>query len=260
MSKDRLYHYAIARYVPDPVRNEPRNIGIVLFDENLEDYRVQFTTNFKSKLGHLLWDSDRELIAEYVKYFQQLAPSTKESILSTLSQATGKFQFSDVRAVVATNADAEFNFLYATFVEDSVIHQVRKHRLKTTLKEAFAERHLLGVNKLEVNREIQVGDLTFKFDFTFENGKLHTIEAVDLSVQTPAERKAQTYESALKFEKIIHDRGANKVNPITVIQKPKILDIQSKELLKVLENTSTVYNLSNGQREKFFSDMQQIVG
>jgi len=259
MNTEKLYKYVIARYVHDPVRNEPRNIGVIFFDEEVTNYRVKFLNNFRSKLGNHLQDADRKMINEFRHYFSELNPSSKDAILSSIRHCSGKLQFTEVRGVVATDVDVEFNYLFETFVNEHTSNPVRRHRLKTTLKEAFMERQLIGTGKLIADREIQAGELSFKFDFSFENGKLYTIEAVDLAVQNMNDKRAQTYESALKFEKIIHSRPEGKVKPITVIQKPNELDNGSLSLLKVLENTSEVFSLSNGDAALFYKKIEGII-
>jgi len=256
MSAEKLYYFAVARYIPDLLRNEPRNIGVLIFNESANVYRVRFTKNFRNKLGQGLLRADRDVLSEYSNYYQSLKPRSKEEVVKAIQYSKGKFVFTEIGSVVTVDAEKEIEYLYSTFVEEHPEKAVVHHRLKTTLKTELIERKFVGVNKLQVDRKIQVGALEYKLDFSFENGKLYTIEAVDLA---NSDRKANTFESAFKFENLIRSLGPKKVETISVINRPQTIDDNVQELLKILNETSTVFNYSNGQRQAFFEKIESIM-
>ena len=256
MSTNKLYYFAIARYVPDLLRNEPKNIGIILFDDSANEYKVRFTTHFRNKLGNILLPSDRTLLVEYAKFFRNLNPTRKEQITSSIESSSGKFQFSDIRQVVTEELENEFQYLYETFVEEIPKDITKHHRFKTTLKQEFFRRNVLGRNKFIADQKIQVGSLEHKIDFSYQNGKLYSIEAIDLTATDP---RANAYESAFKFDNILRVIGQNNVRNISIIQKPEVSDTQTEDLLKVLNETSEVYNYANDQRQEFFDEIEHII-
>jgi hypothetical protein len=256
MKAEKLYYFAIARYIPDLLRNEPRNIGVLIFNESADEYRVRFTKNLRNKLGVGLLKGDREILSEYSNYYQSLQPVNKNEILNSIQHSKGKFLFSEIGSVVTSDINKEMEYLYTSFVEDKVEKGIIHRRLKTTLKADLIDRQFIGTNKLQVDKKIQVGPLEHKLDFTFENGKLYTIEAIDL---TNTDRKENTYESAFKFENLIRARGIHKVETISVITRPEEPDDNVQELLKILNETSRVFNYSNGQRQALFEKIESIV-
>jgi hypothetical protein len=256
MSTSKLYYFVVARFVPDLLRNEPKNIGLILFDDSAGEYKVQFTTHFRSKLGSTLMRSDRIILDEYEKYFKSLNPTGKDQIINSIEHSTGKFQFSDIRQVVTEEFEKEFHYLYETFVEETPKDTIKQHRFKTTLKQEFLRRNVLGENKFIADHKIQVGSLEHKIDFSYQNGKLYSIEAIDL---TATNSKANTYESAFKFDNLLRIIGPQKVKNISVIQKPDNYDAQTEDLLKVLNETSTVYNFATDQRQDFYNEIDRIV-
>lgn len=51
MRPDKLYYFTIARYVPDILRNEPRNIGVIFFSESGDEYKARFSKTCLPKSG-----------------------------------------------------------------------------------------------------------------------------------------------------------------------------------------------------------------
>jgi hypothetical protein len=255
MNIEKLYYYSIAKFVPDVLRNEPRNIGIIVFDDSSEFYRAKFVNNFRSKLGSNVLLFDRQLLNEYRNYFEKLHPKNSTEIKNHILNARGKFQFSEIKTVVSIDVNADIDYLYSTFVDDAGSAINHRHRFKTNIKHDLQSMNILREGKFEENKKVEVGDLEYNIDFGYQNGKLHAIEAIDLSVQ---DRRGNTMETAFKFDYLIRTLGPNNINAISVIQKTEEPDPKQRELIKILNAISTVYNYSNGQKEQFLKDIQKI--
>lgn len=255
MRPDKLYYFAIARYVPDLLRNEPRNIGVIFFSESGDEYKARFSKNLSAKLGHGLAAADRDMLKEYAHYFESLRPAGARELMTTIEQTSGKFQFSEFGTVATADAEKEAEYLYTSFVE-GIKEKAPQHRLKTRLREDLQQQSLIGEKKLEVNRVIHSGNLTHQLDFSYENGRLYVIEAIDL---TNTDRKANTTASAYKFENLTRVRGSENVEAISVVTRPAAEDEKMFELLHILSNISTVFDYSNGQRQAFFDKVKSIV-
>lgn len=255
MRPDKLYYFAIARYVPDLLRNEPRNIGVIFFSESGDEYKARFSKNLSAKLGHGLAAADRDMLKEYAHYFESLRPAGVRELMTTIEQTSGKFQFSEFGTVATADAEKEAEYLYTSFVE-GIKEKAPQHRLKTRLREDLQQQSLIGEKKLEVNRIIHSGNLTHQLDFSYENGRLYVIEAIDL---TNTDRKANTTASAYKFENLTRVRGSENVEAISVVTRPAAEDEKMFELLHILSNISTVFDYSNGQRQAFFDKVKSIV-
>ncbi|MBN8865819.1 MAG: DUF3037 domain-containing protein [Sphingobacteriales bacterium] len=255
MRPDKLYYFAIARYVPDLLRNEPRNIGVIFFSESGDEYKALFSKNLSAKLGHSLAAADRDMLKGYAQYFESLRPVGARELMTTIEQTRGKFQFSEFGTVATADAEKEAEYLYTSFVEE-IKEKTPQQRLKTRLKDDLQEQNLIGEKKLEVNRVIHSGNLEHKLDFSYENGRLYVIEAIDLS---NTDRNANTTKAAFMFENLGWVRGSKNVEAISVIIQPTAADAKTQELLQILRETSTVYNYSNGQRQAFFDKVKSIV-
>lgn len=256
MNTPKLCYYTVARFVQDLIKDEPRNIGVLLFDEEGVHYETRFINNIRQKFGASISIDDKEVLTYYFKYFDDLTPSTKDDLIELTKNMNGKLQFSDIKTVVTENVEAEMNYLFRTFVDNSKASKVQRHRLKTSLKQEFKKLNILGDNKLQSNQEIKSGKIPHIVDFSYQNGKLYTIEAVDLSLTN---RRSNVIETAFKFEDLRHSLGSKKVETISVVNKAGSDNDDSKELLYILNSFSSVYDFSNDQREAFLNRMAKVV-
>ncbi len=258
MNQDQLCYYAIAKFIPDLIKNEPKNIGVIFYNENENFYSTKFVTNLTNKLGSSILPSDREIINNYFSYFKELKPSNREEINTSIIENTGKFQFSEMKSVVTKDLDREIEYLYSTFIDEPKVVEKSIPRLKTSLKREFQHLKLLGKKKLEVDKELKGGksNLQHIIDFSYQNAKLYAIEAVDLSIN---DKRKHAYETAFKFEDLYFGLGRRKTQLFSIIKKSKVQNKEETHLIKALEAFSTVYNFSNGQRERFLNDIGRIV-
>jgi hypothetical protein len=229
MRPDKLYYFTIARYVPDLLRNEPRNIGVIFFSESGDEYKARFSKNLSTKIGHGLAAADRDMLKGYAQYFESLRPAGARELMKTIEQTSGKFQFSEFGTVATADAEKEAEYLYTSFVEEKK-EKTPQQRLKTRLKDDLQEQNLIGEKKLEVNRIIHSGNLEHKLDFSYENGRLYVIEAIDL---TNTDRNANTTKAAFMFENLGRVRGSKNVEAISVITQPTAADGKTQELLQM---------------------------
>ncbi|MEI9909010.1 MAG: hypothetical protein WDO71_04680 [Bacteroidota bacterium] len=95
----------------------------------------------------------------------------------------------------------ELDYLYKTFIEDADLH-IKRHRLKTTIKNELTKLNIIGKNKFLADQEIKSGNITHKVDFFYQKDKLYAIEAVDLSV---TDKRTNTIESAFKFDNLLRN-------------------------------------------------------
>ncbi len=252
-----LCYYTVARYIPNILRNEPKNIGLILVNEENHVFNSKFIQFSQPKFGLHLLPSDKKVIAEYTNFLSSSPFSTKDELCNFMGRLSGKIQLSEIKSVV-TEKDSlptEFDYLYRTYIEDEPqIADRSKPRLKTTIREAFKKEKLVGRHKLEWNKKIHSkrSNLSHTVDFSHQNGKLYLIDVLDLSIGD----KKDTYKTAYKFEDLKAGRR-NKVETISVIKKPGNEDI--KEYLDALKATSTVYDLSNGGKDDLIRRVKKIV-
>jgi hypothetical protein len=260
-TNNNVCFYAIAKFIPDLIRNEPRNIGVILYNESNKVFKSKF--NIKGKVhSSLMTAGDKIVLSHFNKFYNEFNPASKDELIESIGKTKGKIEFSEIRSVVTTDFENELDYLFGTFVEDYVekkaIERVPNKGFKVSLKEHFEEIKVLGERKFESDKVVNGGKLnkTHKVDFAFQNGRLYIVEAVDLS---GSDKRGDTFETAWKFEDLRFGLG-DKVETISVVQLPTKRNGDFEQYLDILRTTSSeVYNYSNGQREAFLSRMQSIV-
>jgi len=119
---ETLWQFRILRYVPDSVRNEPINIGILLCEvgRGIETVHVRLTSNWKRVLC-IDPDADVHLLSNLSDEFRQLFATSDKTFaqLGTLleQQFDNSLQLSGEKATKAADPEAEMNRLMALLVD-----------------------------------------------------------------------------------------------------------------------------------------------
>ena len=280
--------YTVIRYIPDPIKNEARNIGIILQCENLGYINSKFIKNYKLKLGGSALKSDINILKRYAEdfatKFREFSKGNKPSALAQVSDffkkdylktfssnQIGKIQYSEPRGCLISNPDNELNSLFNLIVnvkEEYHTNKYRGSRIKTKVRNDFKKHNLLYSEPIKKRREIpgfkvdQViklrDDIKRPFDFSFNNGKLHLVETVDMTLQNSQIWELKTYEAAYMIETLRNYIGKNRVETYSAVNFPE--NGYGKHLLEILKSESNVINYSNpSERNKFLILMNEIV-
>src|SRR3990170_2562319 len=130
--------YTVFRYFQDPIRNEPRNIGVILQCQQRNYINCRFLSDLRSKLAHVASPLDMKVIKTYIgdftnrfqpfttrtaPLFRDLQPYLEQTYLSDLfKENLGKLQFSEPRGTLADDPEQELEYLFRTFVKESEQH------------------------------------------------------------------------------------------------------------------------------------------
>lgn len=284
MNKKACY-YTVVKYLPDPVRNEPRNIGLILQSRELDYVNCKYVSNLQAKLGSTATKLDikviRAYIEEFLENFNPFAkfPSTKsflpgrpneflrEDYLGNLAkQGLGKIQFSEPRGCLSDNPEKELEYLFKTFVADEIAkEEVLKHsRLKTEVKQEFKKNKLLVLPQerekkkgFEIDTKIPGGrsKVEHLVDFVFRNGKLYLVETVDFRKKDWA---SETFEAAVKFDDLKHGLGEDRIDPYSIVALPGNDGVE--DYLKILTSYSKVFHYTTEKEKKeFIYEMKELV-
>jgi len=110
----QLYYYTILRFVPDIIRNEPRNIGIVIFDKDFNEI-IRYIPKevFVSKLSEDLWEDTNAMFTHYLEF----PPSIEEFNTKWCEDTMSCLQFSKALGIVTADIlDKEVEYLTKTFL------------------------------------------------------------------------------------------------------------------------------------------------
>lgn len=131
------YSYAVSRFVPDPIRNEPVNIGVIAVDVETGKTAHRFMRNLRG-LGPRCPDADLESLEKMVKsfYVADMPDGTRD--LERLARGhTNLLQFTPPRAVVAPTLEDSLHSVFEKYIGEDGARRVS--RPKALLLEGIDE-------------------------------------------------------------------------------------------------------------------------
>ena len=211
--------YVIARFVPDPIRDEPINIGVILQCSSrkyascrfLDDYRriARLGPNIDVSLLHDFSDDFKLRIDSFSKpYEQPFIPEPQEhqsviedAFLNELVNEYGnRFQFTAPRPVLSDNLTAELTHLFDLFVADKrnlprSPQRVTHSRIREHLYTMFNKYELIGKEKIQYQFSCRgmVKEDGYTFDFGRENGNISIYQSVALDASQEDEKIDRAY-------------------------------------------------------------------
>lgn len=278
--------YSIVRYVPDLVKNEARNIGVIVQCRDAGFIDCKFLTNLHYKLGTSATNVDNKIIKAYInefsskfKHFSSF-PSTnaifseeflKESYLDDLANnGLGKIQFTNPQGCLADNPKEELEYLFKSYIGDEYItkeKKVKRTRLKTELRNEFKKRKILVTKTKDKkgyfreNVEIigKRSKVKHSIDFALDNGKLYLIETVDMRKKLKKSWELETYGAAVKFDDLTHGHN-NNLKSYSIVAMPDNDINGHRYFLKILEAYSTVVQYTEEkEKSEFLFRMSSLV-
>jgi len=232
--------YSIVQYHDDPLRDEPRNIGIVLRDPRDEFVAVRFLedSKLKSKLK-LHATEDFKFVQTYIAQVRGLQSDSKQSKTGLelplkqkptmrLNQyvAFGKIKVGEPRGILVTDIDREADYLFHTFVtarkEDK---QEKRHLFKTQVKGILSEHNLLKHSAQDQGRGFAVNavirskhsKVDHRVDFLNISNAVTVLESVDLRKINSTETERETFEAALKLEDLRQSYGKRNFRGFAIV-------------------------------------------
>lgn len=229
----------IVKYMADPTRREPRNVGIILDIDGL------IMTKFlgETSLGHV----DRRLIrpvaldadvySSWISYYRRKAESGQWSDVERLQSRgrTGNFyaEFGGIEATTQESADQILADLFERLVlvsRPQAHIEVSSADLNIAVYDIFERAHIRPIIGIEVDGQYSKnGRLAkVKFELGYQNGTLHLMEPIkitssvrntlirtrDLRLRMEAARRAGSATSFLVFYSESEVRRGGKVEDI----------------------------------------------
>jgi hypothetical protein len=218
--KERLQcEFALVRYVPDVVKGEFANIGVLLRGSG-EDAAaaVRFTRDW-TRVRCLDHDADVEMlealeaeIAERLREGFDAKKSTKpvmELLQDTLSNSV---QITPLRATLAESLPAEMEQLLRLYVEPMKLPAARRRQsgraaIVATMRDEFERAGVWRLlrKRIAAAQYTQPGD-PLKIDCGYRNGKVRMLQAVSLDSDVEA-AKGLAYSAAALSEGVAKAEG-----------------------------------------------------
>jgi len=208
MSELLTCFFSVMRYVPDVVRDESINIGVVLFEPKARLLLVHLCTGL-SHVQRFDPNANRRWLKEYLATFQRVCgqvsgkppdamgaagdwPTAVDPLHALHQQSANVIQFTAPRTVLTEDPEAEVHGLYLRYVHPrkapkrEYLHdpQLRRH-----IKDIFAQHHLLAEGRVQTDYEAEVRGDHISFPLYYQNGRLHLIEPISFAVENQNEKQ-----------------------------------------------------------------------
>ena len=181
--------FSLIRYVPDVVKGEFANIGVVLREAGREDAVVRFTRDW-SRVRCMDADVDVALLesleSELSVRLQSTPPNAKPVLEVLEDSLSNSVQLTAMRATLAENLPAEMEQLMRMYVEPLKATATRRKlsgraAIVGAMRDEFERAGVwqwMG-KRIAASRYTQVGD-PLKLDCGYRNGKVRMFHAVSL--------------------------------------------------------------------------------
>jgi hypothetical protein len=208
MSELLTCYFSVMRYVPDVVRDESINVGVVLFEPKAHTLLVCPLTGL-SHVQRFDPNADRGWLKEYLTTFQRVcgqvsgkppaAPgnmddwTTAVNPLHTLHQQSANVvQFTAPRTVLTEDPQTEVKLLYGRYVAPRKAPRkeyLYDPQLRRRIKDTFVEHHLLAEGRVQTDYETEVRGDHISFPLYYQNGRLNLIEPISFAVENQHEKQ-----------------------------------------------------------------------
>jgi DNA-binding transcriptional regulator YbjK len=193
--------YSVVRVVPDPIRDEPVNVGVLLQDLTTGEASVRFVKNVERLRTYTGEDIDTSTVDFALATIKDLVGSrhSEPDFIERLSrQYTQLVQFSTIAGSVASDLQDELDALYERFVSLESRGRRGKYVAITRKKLVARVRQALEAQSIETEIRRRVDGLlgSFVFDFVIDRERYSSLQCISLAGdidQSTEEVKALAY-------------------------------------------------------------------
>lgn len=194
--------YTIIKFIPDLVKNEPINIGLILHCWNkcyirseISDEKTKLIEKYNPKIPKDILQATIEDIKENFSsenwFYRENSYEdfkNQEYLNRYLSNYSNQLQFTSPSGVITDNLDKKFEELFSELIYYKSKLQIRKqytteYHMRSYMKKLFKERNLFK-DKLVVEGYAEKGKYgeNIKFDFKYLNGTINLINNLSFNV------------------------------------------------------------------------------
>lgn len=251
------YKYIVLRYVPDIVRDEAVNVGILI--QGLEGAPFQFRFLPRTAAIHKLDPKADETVvrkfeAQLRKAVRTKAPLDRFGSPTDLTfferldrEFTGNLQITQVRGHVAEHPAAALNKLYTEFVAEPGAHPrpisyqaLAPSRVRNRVWAAFNKQGLVRPGGYERFFTLEGEHAPWAFDLGLKNGHIEVINSIALS----AASRETNLGRALVFRGMLEEVGKAQhpveVRATAVIDRSEAFAAGFEESLNIIKDTGAL--------------------
>ncbi|HEV8232719.1 MAG TPA: DUF3037 domain-containing protein [Thermoanaerobaculia bacterium] len=275
--------YVLARFVANPLRDEARNIGVILRAPTIGYAAARFLEPFAGELQRRTDEVDLAIVSEYVDALKlQLGPLGKETkVLFDEAEAdvfsdayfhglaadfAGNLQFTQPRGAVTADLDKELLKLFDFFVRPAKLVAAAarieaEEKLLRTVRRELETRRLMPFVGTKYPIKVRHQQLEFKLGYrpiVEKRPRDVVVETVDLSADNFSARLRSLSPATVKFD--IAKRHRTSLEAVCLYRSGGL--VKSEELGLEVEtlkrHTDSVFDFGDAsQREKFLKRVQR---
>lgn len=192
-------YYTIVKFVPDLLKNEPINIGLIVHCPKIQYIRTEFAdkkANIISKYNNdidpfvvkcvmddLTQNFDNE---NYILRNHKMGSFSDNQLLNKIFSAhSNQLQFTEPRGIITQDLDKEFDRLFVELVfKESIIKReqvIEERKMRSDVRAMFNKFDLIKKNIVKENHiEIDRFGSNIKIDFRYVNGKPNLVKTLSL--------------------------------------------------------------------------------
>ena len=264
------FKYSLIRYIPNPMRGEMVNIGIVVFTPNLDVRLLKSTSKFRM-LDNETTISD---INKFEKTFHKIGDKvdSPESFVKRLSCFTSSVIVSAPATFSISHSsqyESKVSNLFNTLVKPFATREkvARNSRLVTNLKKKFASIEILASDASQLNEHKIVSNYVLNesngisADFLLKNGKYHLTEVIDYDV---VDKRSKFKETTMKLMTFVEGQKSldGELASYFVYSASTSTEREVAQQINLAEDYSTkIFNLASRNDEaEYFQIIQDAVG
>jgi len=200
-----VFQYAVVRYVPDVVRDEALNVGVIVRSIDGGEFTFRFLP--RSSSVRRLWPGSDRMVIRHLE--NQLGPHNTLGQLSlgevkplpgiglpheaeffarACDQFNGTLQLTQPRGLTSDTLPAALAWAYRTFVAEPdtgsrpVNYQaMAPSQLRERLWSAFQRKHLIAPGRVSEKFVLDGRHSPWTFDLGYSNGAVHVINSIALT-------------------------------------------------------------------------------
>lgn len=211
--------YWVARYIEDPIRNEPRNVGVIVEANGVWAARFAGERDDGTVDGRKLQNFKyADVYRQWLQYWRERVEAG--DIADVLAATTSNYLVvsgGEVSEVGGDDANSVARFLYDLLVSDApvmdafelAIESEVERDLSLDVDKAFREWDILAEHPsfavrhpVRRKKPIKGAHTTYEPSFSQQNGKLYLFEAIDFNTQKPKLLKERAGFMAYMFTDI----------------------------------------------------------
>lgn len=266
--------YTVIRFVPDLVKNEPINIGLMIHCPEEGYIRTEFADKKANIVSKYNGDVDPAIVksiiedliqnfdnANYLLRNQKMGDFYDENLLFKIFAAhSNQLQFTKPKGIITQDLEEEFIRLFENIVfkekEAKREKVIEERTMKSTVRKEFEKYDLIKSKKVKENHiEKDRFGGTIKFDFKYVNGKPNLIKNISFDPRSKepldyAKLWLQNYEEIKVMSK--REQVDKKINVIFYLPDDNRKQMNSSIMACLKEASDELIDFRDKEKMDFF--------